>query len=109
MTASRISDTIIVDNTAPVIEHATTRVEDDTLTLVLSIRDELSVLKSLEVTVDSNDKWVGTLPDDGVYDTLQERLTVVLEDLEAGTHVVALKFTDHVDNTGYKTLEVDIP
>lgn len=109
LTASRISDTIVVDNTAPAVEHATTRVEDGMLTLLVGLRDELSVLKSLEVTVDSNEDWIGALPDDGVCDTTEERFTIVLKDLEPGPHVIALKYADHVDNTGYKTLEATIP
>jgi len=109
LTASRISDPVVVDNTPPIVEHATSRVEDGHLTLVVGLRDALSALKSLQVTVDSNEDWIGVQPEDGVFDTVAERFTVVLKNLEPGPHVVALKFADHVDNTGYKTLEITVP
>ncbi|MBN1124036.1 MAG: hypothetical protein JXA82_03450 [Sedimentisphaerales bacterium] len=108
MTGTRISDPVIVDNTAPQIEHATTKIDKKSLTIVLALRDEFSVLQSLNYTVDSNEDWIGTLPDDLVYDTMQESFTIKIEHLETGPHVIALKFTDSVDNTGYKTYDLTI-
>ncbi|MBN1817326.1 MAG: hypothetical protein JW828_08185 [Sedimentisphaerales bacterium] len=108
MTGLRISEPFIVDNTAPQIEHATIKVDKTTLTVVLSLRDEFSVLQSLAYTVDSNEDWIGTLPDDLVYDTIKENFTIRIRDMEPGSHVIALKFTDSAENTGYKTYDVTI-
>ena len=55
--------------------------------------------------------WIrvpGTLPDDMVYDTTVEDFTILIKDLEAGEHVIALQISDDIGNTMYKTFEVDI-
>ncbi len=48
------------------------------------------------------------MPDDGVYDTTEEHFTIVIEDIKAGEHVIALKFADDVANTAYKTFDLDM-
>ncbi len=48
------------------------------------------------------------MPDDLVYDTTDENFTVVVEDLDAGEHIITIKVSDDVGNTTYKTFEVDV-
>jgi hypothetical protein len=70
--------------------------------------DELSAIGSVHYTVNSNDKWIGALPDDLVYDTTSEDFTIVIEDLEAGDSVIAVRVRDDVGNTTYKTFEFNV-
>jgi hypothetical protein len=74
----------------------------------LEIKDEFSAIGKVSYTVDSNAGWIAALPDDMVYDTTDEFFTIVIEDLEPGEHVVALKIADDLENTMYKTFLVDV-
>ena len=60
------------------------------------------------MSTSSNEDWQSVLPDDMVYDTIAENFVITIEDLEEGSHVVALKIADSVGNTIYKTLDVEI-
>ena len=76
--------------------------------LKLQVSDEFSAIGKLNYTVDSNKKWIGTMPDDMVYDTTDEDFTIVIDKLKAGEHIIAVKITDSVGNITYKTFEVNI-
>jgi hypothetical protein len=75
---------------------------------LLTTRDDLSAIGKVYYTVDSNSKWKGLVPDDLVYDTLEEDFTIQIRELKAGDHIVTLKINDDIGNTMYKTLEVEI-
>jgi hypothetical protein len=115
LTGSRISDPVVVDNTGPVVKDMkiTSSLKDNGKYRVLGIEvaDELSAIDKLEYTVDSNDRWIGTVPDDLVYDTTSEHFTIRInaeEDLPKGDHVITVKVSDANGNTTYKTLEVNV-
>ena len=115
LTGSRISDPVVVDNTGPVIKEMkiTSPQKDDGKYRVLRIEvsDQLSAIDKLEYTIDSNDEWIGTVPDDLVYDTTDEKFTIRIDaekDLPKGDHVITVKVSDADDNTTYKTLEVNV-
>jgi hypothetical protein len=113
LTGSRISEPVVVDNTGPVVKdmRITSPLKDNGKYRVLGIEvvDELSAIYKLEYTIDSNDRWIGTVPDDLVYDTTEENFSIRIdaeEDLPKGDHVITVRVTDAVGNTTYKTLEV---
>jgi outer membrane protein assembly factor BamB len=108
LTASRISDPIVVDNTGPVIRRYAIEKNGRATTLKLDITDELSVISKLEYTIDSNTEWKGALPDDLVCDTTEESFAITTEDLEPGEHVIALRITDDVGNATFKTFELNL-
>ena len=108
MTGSRISDPIVVDNTGPVIRKYSLEKNGKAATLKLQVTDELSVVGKLEYTIDSNAEWKSTLPDDFIFDTTEESFTILTDDLEPGEHIIALKISDDVGNTTYKTYEVSV-
>ena len=108
LTGTRISDPVVVDNTAPVIEKYSIEKSEKTITLKLHISDLLSAIGLLHYTVDSNAEWISAVPDDLVYDTTDEDFTVVVEDIEPGEHIIAVKIADDVGNTMYKTFEVEM-
>ena len=109
LTGSRISDPVVIDNTAPDIKTSEVKVIGNAVQLLLSVEDAYTVVGKVEYTVDSNDKWAGTLPDDKVYDTLAENVTIQIDDLTSGEHVIAVAVSDGLENTQYKTFEVTIP
>ena len=105
---SRISEPVVVDNTPPVIKRHSIDKDSKTITLNLQISDEFSAIGRLQYTVDSNVKWKGTLPNDMLYDTTDEDFTIVIDKLEAGEHIIAVRISDSVGNIIYKTFEVNI-
>jgi hypothetical protein len=108
LTASRISEPVVVDNTAPMLKNFSIKTAGKTVTLKLNLLDELSAIGKVEYTVDSNVQWKGAVPDDGVYDTTAENFTIVLDQLKAGEHIISVRFSDDVGNTAYKTFEANI-
>jgi hypothetical protein len=113
LTGSRISDPIVVDNTGPVVKNITSTAQKDNghhRIFEIRVQDELSAIDKLEYTIDSNDEWMGTVPDDLVYDTLDERFTIEIdaEELSEGEHILTIKVSDAVGNTTYKMVEMNI-
>ncbi len=108
LTGSRISEPVVVDNSGPVIKKYSIEKNGKTITLRLEVFDELSAIGQVHYTVDSNAEWIGAMPDDLVYDTTNEYFTIVVEDLQAGEHIIAVKVSDDVGNTTYRTFEVNI-
>lgn len=115
LTGSRVSEPVVVDNTGPVVRDMkmTSALKDDAPLRVFEIEvsDELSAIGKLEYTIDSNADWTGTVPDDSVYDTMQENFTLKIDqkkDLPKGSHVLTIRVSDAVGNTTYKTFEVNV-
>ena len=74
----------------------------------LQISDQLSAIGKVDYTVDSNAEWISTVPDDFVYDTTNEDFTIVIEELDAGEHIIAVRVRDDVGNKTYRTFEVTV-
>ena len=108
LTGTRVSEPVVVDNTRPAIRKYAIEAGEGRVALKLQVSDELSAIEKADYTVDSNAEWKGVLPDDLVYDTTAEDFTVVIEDLEAGGHIIAIRVSDHAGNTAYKTFEVNV-
>jgi outer membrane protein assembly factor BamB len=112
LTGSRISDPVVVDNTGPEIKTVEQKIDAENgkkfVTLRLQVSDQLSAIGQLQYTVDSNTEWKGTVPEDLVYDTTDEKFTIVIEDLKPGEHILAVKVQDDLGNTTYKTFEFNL-
>ncbi len=108
LTDSRISEPVIVDNTAPVIEKSDVQIDKKDITIKLTVVDQLSVVGKVSYTIDSNADWIGSLPDDLVYDTTREDFTILIKDLKVGEHIIALKISDDIGNTMYKSFDIKI-
>jgi hypothetical protein len=110
---SRISEPVVIDNTGPVVgdidDKAIVNEEGPWRIFKFDVSDVLSAIAKVEYTIDSNDDWIGTVPDDLVYDTTYEGFTIKVdpgEDLPPGDHVLTIKAIDAVGNVTYKTLDV---
>lgn len=108
LTASRISDPVVVDNTGPKIHSHFIENGADGITLGLVVRDHLSAVTKLDYTVNSNQRWQGAIPEDLVYDTTEETFRIRITDLESGPHVVAVRVHDDLGNTTYQSFDVMI-
>ena len=111
---SRISEPIVIDNTGPVAAEmkitSTMQNERRYMIFETEIMDQLSAIDKLEYTIDSNADWIGTVPDDLVYDTTKEHFTLKIDaekDLPKGDHILTIRVSDAVGNTTYKTYEIN--
>jgi hypothetical protein len=108
LTGSRISEPVVVDNSPPeIMEHATIT-DGCNVTLTMKLFDLLSVIDSVEYTIDSKDSWKAATPEDGIYDTTEEDFVVTIQALEEGEHIITVKASDAAGNTRYKTLKINI-
>jgi sugar lactone lactonase YvrE len=108
LTGFKISDPVIVDNTAPVIEKSQLKTENKSAVLNLKATDQLSTIAAMSYTIDSKKEWNNVLPDDEVFDTLSESFTLKIDNLEKGWHIISVKISDAEENTMYKTFEIEI-
>jgi hypothetical protein len=106
LTGSRISDQVIVDNTGPKVKEHKLRTMLKTATLKLNVVDKLSAIGKVDYTVDSSSEWKGAMPDDLVFDTTEESLTIAIDELKAGEHVITIRVRDQIGNTTYKSFDV---
>jgi hypothetical protein len=95
LTGDRESDTIVVDNTPPVI---TTEIARQTggLRLVVRVRDNLSPIQKLEYSISAG-PWQLVYPADGVADSPDERYEISLAS-EADAGRIVLRATDWLQN-----------
>ena len=103
-----MSDPLVIDNTPPRIKRATVQIKESTATVRFTAEDEYTAIGRVSYTVDSNDDWISSLPNDLIYDTTDEDFTIKIEDLEPGEHVVAVRVADDLGNTVYKTFDIEI-
>jgi hypothetical protein len=108
LTGSRITEPVVIDNTGPVIKKYSIAGGNKTIVLKMQVSDQLSAIGKVDYTVDSNTEWISAVPDDLVYDTTVEDFTIVIEQLSVGEHIIAVRASDDVGNTTYKTFEVTI-
>jgi hypothetical protein len=115
LTGSRVSEAVVVDNTGPAFEGVkiTSALEDNInyRTCEFKVVDKLSAIGKLEYTIDSNTDWIGTVPDDLVYDTKDEKFTIKIDadkELPKGDHVLTVRVSDSVGNVTYRTFEVNV-
>jgi len=109
--AVRLSDAVVVDNTAPLVAQLSAAADPDASDVVRisgRVKDATSRIVAIHYAVDSQEEWISVLPADGICDTDDERFATKVEDLEAGTHRVALRVTDLYGNAGYASVTVKV-
>ncbi len=65
----------------------------------ISLADDLTRIAKAEYAVDGG-HWTPIFPDDGIFDSLRERISLSLSDLAEGTHLLMVKATDAAGNIG---------
>jgi hypothetical protein len=107
-TASRVSDPIVVDNTAPVIGDVSSRVSGGDATIRLKAADRTTTVAKLEYSVDSSENWQLVLPSDKIADSPEEAYEFVVGGLSGGAHQVRVRCTDAKGNRSFETVTVSI-
>jgi hypothetical protein len=94
LTRERTSEPFLVDHESPGVTIA-----PRDRGAVVALRDNLTRLVKAAYAVDSGE-WVPVFPDDGLFDTPAETITIRLPDLKPGTHVLMVRTTDAAGNVG---------
>jgi hypothetical protein len=66
---------------------------------LIVLTDNLTRLTKAEYALDGGN-WTPLFPDDGLFDTLREQVTLALPDLKPGVHLLMVRATDAAGNTG---------
>jgi hypothetical protein len=94
LTRDRESEPFIVDHDDPLVT-----VEPRSRGAVVSLKDRLTRITKADYAIDGGE-WVPVFPDDGLFDTPRETITIALPDLKPGAHVLVLRATDAAGNVG---------
>jgi len=101
LTDETISEPVKVDNRRPEVVQLT--YEAGKLSGIA--RDNLSIIRFLEYTVDGGD-WKFFTAKDGVFDDREEAFEVKLDALKPGLHFIAVRATDEEGNVGVEKTTV---
>jgi len=106
--ASRVSDPIVVDNTAPVIGDLKWTENGSSAHFDFKIVDQTSTVASCDYSVDSNRDWQMTLPVDRMFDSPEETMSFSIPGLKPGQHQITLRATDAKGNQSFQTVFVAV-
>jgi WD40 repeat protein len=94
LTRERESLSFIVDHDSPAVTVTARKSGAD-----IMLKDEQTRLVKADYALDGG-RWVPIFPDDGLFDTVQEKITLALPDLKPGVHLVMVRATDSAGNVG---------
>ncbi|MEM9791016.1 MAG: hypothetical protein AAF842_11510 [Planctomycetota bacterium] len=108
LTATRLSDPVLVDNTPPTIEvNSIADGGKDFTQIKATITDALSPIASVAYAVDSADEYQALLPDDLIADSTSETITINLRGSAERPKVITLRVTDARGNITYHAIPLD--
>jgi len=101
-TRDRVSDPFIVDHDPPAVT-----ITPQTQGARVALKDQLTRIVKAAYSVDGG-RWVPIFPDDTLFDTPEETLTLTLPDLKPGRHLIVLRATDAAGNLGTGDALIDV-
>jgi len=108
LSAERISNPVLVDNTAPTIQDLGAKSAGGKVIVTCAATDAASRIVSAYYAVDSQDEWTVLAAKDGMFDSDREQVSFELTDLRAGAHRVAVKIADDYGNVAYGAVSVTV-
>lgn len=107
-TASKSSESFIVDRTAPTVRLNPAKVTDRRIVVDMVAEDSQTRLTAAAFSVDGKN-WTPLFPDSGLLDSASATMTVRTERLEPGLHLVLVRAEDSAGNLGVAdaTVRVD--
>jgi hypothetical protein len=97
--ADLVSAPVLIDNTPPVVRVQTSTRNGKVADVAFEARDETSVLKRAEWSLDAG-PWTPLAPVDGILDSPFEQFRLHLDDVPDGEHVLVLRCADSGNNSG---------
>ncbi len=107
-TASRISDTVLVDNTPPVVGDIKTQIHGQDVTVQLRAVDRTSIVAAVDYAVDSASDWQAAASMDKMFDSPAAQAKFTVTGLSAGTHQIVVRATDARGNQGFENVTVTV-
>lgn len=104
--ATKTSDPVVVDNTAPLLRSLIGRRGSATILLSGTAVDASSRIVAIHYSLDSQDDWIAVLPKDGICDSGKETFAVTIRDVKPGPHRIAVRVADVHGNVGYGSVSV---
>jgi len=105
----KVSDPILVDNTAPLIEKLQVQVKaGGNAEVTFTVRDATSRLIAAAYTVDSADQWHPLAPTDGLFDGRQKEFRFTVKQLSPGPHRLAVRAADEAQNIGHAAQVIQV-
>lgn len=90
----RESESFLVDHEDPMVA-----LQPKSRGVVVTLKDRLTRLTKAAYALDGGE-WVPIFPDDGLFDTSNETITLSLPHLKPGTHILVVRATDAAGNVG---------
>ncbi|MBE3069155.1 MAG: hypothetical protein IMZ66_02855 [Planctomycetes bacterium] len=104
----RVSDPILVDNTAPTFGKIEVKVRGQEVDVRFTATDSASRLTEAAYTIDSATAWQTLGPADGLFDARQKEFRVTIRGLAPGAHRLAIRAADEAGNYGHAAETVTI-
>ncbi|MEM9915496.1 MAG: hypothetical protein AAF911_11085 [Planctomycetota bacterium] len=101
MTARRLADPVLIDNTPPAAGELAVEVEGTTARAVATATDAYSPIHSVAYTLDDAEEYTPVLPDDLIYDSTSEAWSATLRNLSPGGHSLTVRIIDARGNATY--------
>ncbi len=74
----------------------------------VALNDNLTRLVKAAYALDGGD-WSPIFPEDGLFDTPHETITITLPELKPGLHILVVRATDAAGNVGTGDALIEIP
>jgi hypothetical protein len=94
LTRELTSDPFIIDHQPPAVT-----ISFNGKTATVTLKDDLTRLAKAAYAVDGGD-WIAAFPDDGLFDTSSETITISFANLKSGAHVLMVRGIDAAGNVG---------
>ena len=107
--SARVSDSVLVDNTPPVIGDVSAQPRGaGGATVKLKAVDRTSTIALLEYAIDGSGDWQSVLPVDKIADSPEEAYELTLGGLTPGPHQVTVRATDAHGNQAFESVNVTV-
>lgn len=109
LSAARISDVVVVDNSPPAVAELNHNlIEPGKLRVRAVLTDRWTNIRTCHYSIDSNDEWTVVLPVDGIFDSRRETVSFEVDELKSGDHRIAIRVLDAQHNSRYEVLSIEI-
>lgn len=105
---SRVSDPLVVDNTAPIVGDLKAVAKGASAHVELRVVDRDSTVASMDYAIDSSTDWQSVLPSDNIADSPDEAYSFDSQPLTAGAHQITVRATDAFGNQAHESVTITV-